>query len=64
MSKKIVILNGSPRMNGNTAELIKAFTEGAESAGHIVTRFDLQKMNIHPCLWWSECMGSDTFGLP
>lgn len=50
MSKKIVILNGSPRMNGNTAELVKAFTEGVESAGHIVTRFDLQKMNIHPCL--------------
>ena len=50
MSKKIMVLNGSPRAKGNTAELIKAFTEGAESAGHTVTCFDLQKMNIHPCL--------------
>ena len=50
MGKKIVILNGSPRAKGNTAELIQSFTEGAESAGHTVTCFNLQKMNIHPCL--------------
>lgn len=50
MSKKIVILNGSPRAKGNTAMLCAAFTEGALSAGHTVTRFDLQKMNIHGCL--------------
>lgn len=39
MSKKIVILNGSPRRNGNTSTLVKAFTEGAESAGNTVTEF-------------------------
>lgn len=50
MAKNIVILNGSPRAKGNTAELIKAFTEGAESVGHSVTCFNLHKMNIHPCL--------------
>lgn len=49
MSKKIIILNGSPRANGNTAALVDAFTKGAESAGHAVTRFDLQKMNLHFC---------------
>lgn len=50
MGKKIIVLNGSPRMNGNTMGLIEKFTEGAEKAGHKVVRFDLQKMNIHPCL--------------
>lgn len=50
MSKKILILNGSPRPKGNTAVLIDAFVNGAESAGHAVTRFDLQRMDIHPCL--------------
>lgn len=50
MSKNIVILNGSPRMKGNTAMLCDAFMKGAESVGHVVTRFDLQKMNIHGCL--------------
>lgn len=58
MSKKILILNGSPRANGNTAALVKAFTEGAESAGNEVTCFDLQKMNIHACLGCC-CGGKD-----
>ena len=49
MGKKIVILNGSPRRSGNTSALIKAFTEGAESAGHSVTEFFLDRMNIHGC---------------
>lgn len=46
----IIILNGSPRKNGNTAQLIKAFTEGAQQAGHIVTIFSLQQMNIKGCI--------------
>ena len=50
MSKKIIILNGSPRPNGNTAALIQSFTDGATATGHTVTRFDLQKMDIRPCL--------------
>lgn len=49
MSKKIVILNGSPRKKGNTSALVKAFTEGAESAGHTVTEFFLDNMNICGC---------------
>lgn len=49
MGKKIVILNGSPRRSGNTSALIKAFTEGAESAGHSVTEFFLDRMDIHGC---------------
>ena len=54
MSKKICILNGSPRPTGNTKELIKRFTKGAEAAGHEVTCFDLQKMDIHGCLCRKE----------
>ena len=49
MPKKIVILNGSPRRKGNTAALVKAFTNGAESAGHTVTEFFLDGMSIHGC---------------
>ena len=49
MSKKIVILNGSPRKSGNTSALVTAFREGAEGAGHTVTEFFLDKMNIHGC---------------
>ena len=49
MGKNILILNGSPRKTGNTAGLTKAFAEGAESAGHKVTEFFLDSMNIHGC---------------
>ncbi|MDV0443096.1 flavodoxin family protein [Methanorbis rubei] len=50
MSKKILILNGSPRPKGNTAVLIDSFVKGAVASGNSVTRFDLEKMDIHPCL--------------
>ena len=50
MSKRILILNGSPRPGGNTAALIREFTAGAEGSGNTVTRFDLQKLDIHGCL--------------
>lgn len=49
MGKKIVILNGSPRRNGNTSALVKRFTEGAENAGHEVKEFFLDRMEIHGC---------------
>ena len=49
MNKKIVILNGSPRKNGNTSALVKSFSEGAASAGNIVTEFFLDGMEIHGC---------------
>lgn len=49
MSKKIVILNGSPRKTRNTSALVKAFTKGAESAGNTVAEFFLDRMNINGC---------------
>lgn len=49
VGKKIVILNGSPRRKGNTSMLVKAFAEGAESAGNTVTEFFLGGMDIHGC---------------
>lgn len=50
MGKKIIVLNGSPRKNGNTATLVNAFREGAENAGHTVDVFYLHGMEIHGCL--------------
>lgn len=49
MGKRIVILNGSPRRNGNTSMLVRAFTEGAESRGHTVTEFFLSGLHIQGC---------------
>ena len=52
---KIVVLNGSPRPKGNTAALIAAFREGAESAGHQVTVLQVGTMNIGGCKGCEYC---------
>lgn len=49
MAKKILVLNGAARKNGNTAKLVRSFTEGARSAGHSVQEFYLDGMDIHSC---------------
>ena len=49
MGKNIVVLNGSPRKKGNTSALVREFTRGAEEAGHTVTEFFLDGMDIHGC---------------
>ena len=52
--KRILILNGAGKKNGNTAALVNAFKGGAEAAGNQVTEFYLQTMNIHGCM---DCQG-------
>lgn len=49
MSKKIIILNGSPRKAGNTTALTAEFKKGAVEAGNTVTEFFLDGMNINGC---------------
>ncbi len=59
MGKKILVLNGSPRLNGNTAMLCEEFMKGCREKGHSVSIFNLGQMEIHGCL---GCMqgGRDT----
>lgn len=50
MQKKIIVLNGSPRKNGNTEAMVDAYIRGAEKAGHKVDKFNLGQMDVHPCI--------------
>ena len=52
---KILVLNGSPRRNGNTAAFVKAFTEGAESSGNTVDVKVLSTMKYGACLACGTC---------
>ncbi len=54
---KILVLNGSPRPNGNTAAMVKTFKDAAEAAGHQVVAFNVCKMNIKGCLACEYCHG-------
>ena len=49
MSKKIIVLNGSPRKNGNTSALIKEFVKGAKESGNTAKSFWIEGMSINSC---------------
>ena len=52
---RICILNGSPRLNGNTAELGKPFVEELTSGGAKLDIFTLAKMNVSSCKGCYHC---------
>ena len=52
---KILVLNGSPRVHGHTAAMVKAYTEGATEAGNDVTVFEVCKKKIAGCLGCEYC---------
>ncbi len=52
---QILVLNGSPRPNGNTEQMIEAFRRGAEEADHQVEVVDVCKKNIKGCLACEYC---------
>ena len=52
---KILILNGSPRPNGNTAAMVRAYAEGASEAGHTVHIVNVCQKKIAGCLACEYC---------
>ncbi len=55
MSKKIVVITGSPRKNGNSFAMTDAFIKAAEEKGHGITRFDAAMMNVGGCHACETC---------
>ena len=58
MSKKLVVITGSPRKNGNSFAMTDAFIKAAEARGHEVTRFDAAMMKIGGCRACETCFKS------
>jgi len=52
---KILVMNGSPRRNGNTAAFAAAFKSGAESKGHEVEIVPVGNMKIDGCIGCEYC---------
>lgn len=52
---RILVLNGSPRPNGNTKGMVEAFREGAVTAGHQVDVVDVCRLKIGGCLACEYC---------
>lgn len=55
MSKKIVVITGSPRKNGNSFAMTDAFIKAAEAKGHTVTRFDAAMKKVGGCHACETC---------
>lgn len=55
MSKKIVVITGSPRKDGNSFAMTDAFIRAAEEKGHSVTRFDAAQKNVGGCHACETC---------
>ena len=55
MSKKIVVITASARVNGNSNRMAEAFIAAAEAKGNSVTRIDAAKLAIKPCRACNSC---------
>ena len=49
MNKKVLILSGSPRKNGNSDILCDEFMRGAEESGNRVEKIRVAEKNIGYC---------------
>lgn len=56
--KKIVVLTGSPRKDGNSFAMTDAFVRAAEAKGHKVTRFDTAFMQVGGCHACETCFST------
>ena len=55
MSKKIIVITGSPRKNGNSFAMTEAFIKAAEDKGRTVTRFDAAMKQVGGCHACETC---------
>jgi multimeric flavodoxin WrbA len=53
--KKILVLTGSPRLNGNSDSMAEAFIKGAKSTGNEILRYNTGNKNIKGCRACNTC---------
>ncbi len=55
MSKKVLVISGSPRKDGNSDILCNEFIKGAQSSGHECEKIFLRDRNINYCTGCGVC---------
>ena len=58
MSKKVLILSGSPRKGGNSDLLCDEFLKGAQESGHDVEKIRIAEKNVGYCKACYFCVKS------
>ncbi len=56
---KVIAINGSPRMNGNTATALKAMTDELERQGIETETIEIGNKSIHGCIACNHCFRSE-----
>jgi multimeric flavodoxin WrbA len=59
MKKKILVISGSPRKDGNSKALAKAFIDGALQSGHDIIEYDIADHNIQGCVVCNSCFSKN-----
>lgn len=59
MTKNVLVLHCSPREGGNTHSLAEMFSAGAEASSHRVTRLNIGKAIVGPCIACDYCREHD-----
>ena len=57
--KKVLVLNGSPRPNGNTRTLSEAFITRCIQRSYEVKRYNISDLNINPCNACEKCFSNN-----
>ncbi len=55
---RIVVITGSPRINGNTNKMAGAFINAAKSKGHSIDRFDAPYLHLDGCHACETCFST------
>ena len=50
MTKKILIINASPRKRGNIAQMVAVMNDEAKAQGAEVDVIEVQNLHVKPCL--------------
>ena len=54
-TKKILIINASPRKKGNIAQMVAEMTDEAKAHGAEVDVIEVQKLDVQPCIACMQC---------
>ena len=63
-TKRLLILNASPRKKGNIAQMVAEMSDEARARGVEVKVVDVQHLNIKPCMACMQCRAKGFCVLP
>lgn len=60
MAKRVLVINGSTRENGNTDAILNSFIKGLSAVGLNMRYAVLRELNIHNCIGCCQCQREKT----